>query len=139
MSNTDAAAALLALLAADTNLVVYDGRVPVDPTTGKLPARPYVVIWASSVPHSIIDNLSGRSGWQEQTVTSTVVGDSPGSVAIVARRVRDAVLDVRPVVVGRVSLPIRMDGAPTATQADQDVQPAVMYSVLRWACSSTPA
>lgn len=139
MTNADAAAAVLALLVADTNLTVFDGKVPVNPVDGKLPARPYVVMWSPPVPHSIIDNLSGRSGWQEQIVTVTCVGDTAGSVAIVARRVRDAVLDVVPVVTGRVSLPIRMDGAPTPTQADNDIQPPVMYSVLRWACSSTPS
>ena len=40
MSNIDAAAAVLALLAADTNLRIYDGMVPTDPTTGKPPPRP---------------------------------------------------------------------------------------------------
>lgn len=138
MTNVDAAAAVFALLTADTSLKVYDGTVPLD-AQGKLPARPYVVQWTPPIPSASLDTLSGRSGWFEQAVSVTVVGDSAASVGIVARRVRAALLDVVPVVVGRVSLPIRMDGTPTSTQADQDVQPVVLYSVLRWACSSTPA
>jgi len=139
VTNVDAAEAVVALITADPNLKVYDGKVPTDPATGKLPSRPYVVIWSSPVPSAARDTLSGRSGWWEEIVTTTVVGDSIGSVRIVSRRVREAVLDVIPAVTGRVSVPIRMDGGPLPIQADQDVQPPVLYAVIRWLCSSVPA
>lgn len=138
MSNVDAAAAILALLNADTNLTVFDGIVPLD-ATGKLPDRPYVVMWAPPIPQARLDNLTGRSGFFEQVVTTTIVADSSNSVGIAARRVRAAVLDVVPAVTGRVSFPIRLDGNPTHVTPDQDVQPPVLYSVLRWLCSSTPS
>lgn len=139
MTNTDAAAAALALLRADTNLTVFDGLVPVDPIAGKLPARPYVVLWSSPIPVAVLDSLEGRSGWWEQRLTTTVVGDTADSVRIVSRRVRTALLDVVPVVTGRVSIPIAMDGDPYPTQADQDVQPPVLFSVISWLASSTTA
>lgn len=133
MTNPDAAAAVLALLQADTNLTVYDGTVPATP------ARPYVVLWSPPIPAATIDNLSGRSGWFEQIPQTTVVGDTPESVRIVSRRVRAALLDVTPTVVGRVCLPIRMDGDPLPIQPDNDVAPPVFYAAIRWLCSSTPA
>lgn len=139
MSSPDAAAAGLALLHADTHLTVYDGLVPVDPATGKLPRRPYVVLWAPPVPEAFLDSLEGRSGWWEQILTTTVVGDNAESVRVVSRRVRDALLDVIPDVAGRTSIPIAMDGPPLPTQADQDVQPPVLFSVISWLCSSTTA
>ena len=139
MTNPDSASAVLALLVADVNLKVYDGAPPKDPATGKLPARPYVVLWSPPIPTASLDTLSGRSGWFEQIPQTTIVGDTPESVRIVSRRVRAALLDVTPVVVGRVSLPIRMDGDPLPIQPDNDVAPPVLWSAIRWLCSSTPA
>jgi hypothetical protein len=139
VTNLDDAAAVLALLVADTNLKVYDGSPPVDPTTGKLPARPYVVLWSPPIPAATIDTLSGRSGWFEQIPQTTIVGDTPESVRIVSRRVRTALLDVVPVVADRVCLPIRMEGNPLPIQPDTDVAPPVLWSAIRWLCSSTPA
>jgi hypothetical protein len=139
VSHADAAAALLALLVADPYLTVFDGKVTLDPATGKLPSRPYVVQWSPPVPGTGLDTLSGRSGWWEETITTTIVGDSIESVRIVGRRVRAAVLDKTPDVTGRTSLPIRMDGDPLPVQPDNDVQPPVLYAVIRWHCSSVPA
>jgi hypothetical protein len=139
VTNTDTAAAFLALLVADQNLKVLDGEVPTDPGTGRLPDRPYVVMWSPPIPGAGLDTLSGRSGWWEETITTTIVGDTVDSIRIATRRVRGAVLDVVPVVVGRTCLPIRMDGDPLPIQPDNDVQPPVLYAVIRWKCSSTPA
>ena len=133
MTNPDAAAAVLALLQADTTLRVYDGQVPPTPTL------PYVVLWSPPIPAATIDTLSGRSGWFEQIPQTTIVGFTPESVRIVSRRVRAALLDVIPVVTGRVCLPIRMDGDPLPIQPDNDVAPPVLWSAIRWLCSSTPA
>jgi hypothetical protein len=139
VTNVDAAAALLALLVADVNLTVYDGVVPINPATGKLPSRPYIVMWSPPIPGAAIDTLAGRSGWWEETITTTIVGDNVESIRIATRRVRADVLDVIPVVTGRKCLPIRMDGDPLPVQPDNDVQPPVLYAVIRWRCSSVPA
>lgn len=133
MTNPDSAAAVLALLQADTTLRVYDGTVPASPVL------PYVVLWSPPIPTASQDTLSGRSGWFEQIPQTTVVGYTPESVRVVSRRVRTALLDVVPVVVGRVCLPIRMDGDPLPIQPDNDVAPPVLWSAIRWLCSSTPA
>lgn len=138
MTSADAAAAFLALLTADTNLTVYDSKVPTDlTTTGKLPARPYVVMYAA-VGRSTVFNLAGQSGALEASIQTTVVADSAESCRIAGRRVKAAVLDVVPVIVGRVSYPIRHEDSQPP-RADQDVQPPVMYSVDRWYTNSVPA
>lgn len=136
--SVDAAAAILALLSADPDLTTFDGIVPLD-AAGKLPGRPYVVMWSPPVPGASLDSLAGRSGRWDHIVTTTVVGDTSGSVGVAARRVRAAVLDVVPAVTGRASFPIRLDGEPTPIRPDEDVQPPVLYSVMRWLCSSLPS
>ena len=137
MTNVDAAAAVLALLGADTNLTVYDTVVPVDPTTGVPPLRPYVVVYAP-VGKSTLNNLTGNSGALEALIQTTCVGDTAESCRIVSRRVKADLLDIRPVIVGRVSFPIRhADSRPP--QVDNQVQPPVLFAVDRWLTSSVPA
>ena len=135
--NIDAAAAVLALLAADTNLRVYDGMVPTDPTTGRPPPRPYVVIYAP-VGLSTVHNLTGTSGALEASIQTTCVGDTAESCRIVARRVKAALLDVVPVVSGRASFPIRHEYSEPA-RVDNDVAPPVLFAVDRWLTQSVPA
>lgn len=137
MSNADAAAAALALLRADVNLTVYDGLVPVDPTTGKLPTRPYVVIYAP-VGRSTVYNLAGQSGALEASIQTTCVGDTAESCRIIGRRVKAVLLDVVPSVVGRVSFPIRHEDS-RPIERDDDVQPPVLFAVDRWLTQSVPA
>jgi len=137
VSNADAAAAVLALLTADTSLKVYDGLVPVNPSTGKPPTRPYVVVYAPT-GRSTVSNLTGQSGDLSASIQTTCVGDTAESCRITARRVKAALLDVRPVVVARVSYPIRHEDSQPP-RADQDVQPPVMYSIDRWSTQSVPA
>lgn len=135
--NIDAAAAVLALLAADTNLKVFDGLVPANPDTGAPPARPYVVVFAPP-GRAAVFNLAGQSGDISASIQTTCVGDTAESCRITARRVKAALLDVRPVVVARVSYPIRHEDSQ-APRVDNDVQPPVMYSIDRWATQSVPA
>jgi hypothetical protein len=140
VSAPDATAAVLALLRADANLTVHDGKVPTDPTTGKLPARPYVVVYGppDGDGDRIVDSLSGSSSRSDGVVTTTVVGDTAESVRIVAKRVRAALLDVSPTVTGRSSFPIRVSSSQDVRR-DDDVQPPVMYAVDRWLVQSVPA
>lgn len=137
MTNVDAAAAVLALLAADTNITVYDSLVPVDQTTGRPPPRPYVVVHAP-VGKSTVNNLTGNSGALEALIQTTSVGDTAESCRIVARRVKAALLDIRPVIVDRVSFPIRHEDS-LPPRVDNQVQPPVLFAVDRWLTSSVPA
>lgn len=140
MSSPDATAAVLDLLEADANIKVYDGRVPTDPTTGKLPPRPYVVVYGppDGAGTWAVDSLAGTSRWVDGVVTTTMVGDSAESVRIVAKRVRAALLDVTPDITGRASFPIRHSSGLNVTR-DDDVSPPVLYAVDRWLCQSVPA
>ena len=140
MSSPDATAAVLALLTADVNVKVYDGEVPVDPATGRLPARPYVVVYGppdGDGAHSL-DSLAGGSNRADGVVTTTYVGDSAEAVRIVAKRVRGLLLDRTPAVTGRSSFPIRHSSGQNVTR-DDDVQPPVLFAVDRWLCQSVPA
>lgn len=140
MSALDATAAVLALLATDANLTTYDGRVPTDPTTGKLPARPYVVVYGPSDGAGAwsVDSLAGASQRVDGVVTTTVVGDSAASVRIIAKRVRSLLLDTVLDVTGRASFPVRHE-AGQDVRRDDDVSPPVLYAVDRWLCQSVPA
>lgn len=140
MSSPDATAAVLALLAADVNVTVYDGEVPTDPATGKLPARPYVVVYGPPDGDGgrLVDSLAGTSHRADGVVTTTVVADNAESVRIIAKRVRALLLDVVPAVTGRVCFPIRHDSGQNIAR-DDDVQPPVLFAVDRWLCQSVPA
>jgi hypothetical protein len=133
VSATDTAAALLALLAADPNLKVYDGKVPVD-NTGKPPTRPYVVLYAPDDTSSV-DDLTGRSRRGDGVYQVTTVADEADSLRLVRKRVKTVLLDVRPDVTGRTSFPIRHDYSNPALR-DDDVQPPVMYGTDGWRCAS---
>lgn len=119
---------------------VHDGRVPVDQVTGRLPARPYVVVYGPSDGDGThrVDDLAGRSGWVEGRVQTTVVADSAEACRIIAARVRGSLLDVVPTITGRVCFPIRHDDSQPVRR-DDDVQPPVLYAVDRWLIQSTTA
>lgn len=131
--------AVLALLGT-AQVTVHDGRVPLDPVTGKLPPRPYVVVYGPGDGDGTrrVDSLAGTSRWVDGVVQTTVVGDSALAVRIVSARVITALLDVTPAVAGRSCFPIRHDDSQTVRR-DDDVQPPVLYGVLRWLLQSVPA
>jgi hypothetical protein len=87
---------------------------------------------------STVHNLAGTSGALEASIQTTSVGDTAEACRIVARRVKAALLDVRPTVTGRVSFPIRHEDS-LPPQVDNDVAPPVLYAVDRWLTASVPA
>lgn len=135
---SDTTSALLALLAADAHLVIFEGRVPAT-AGGQPPAPPYVVVYAPGPDgQAMVANLSGQSLDYDGEWQTTTVGLEADSVRVVQARVRAALLDQRPVIAGRVSFPIRHAGSQPARR-DDDVQPPVIYATDQWRCMSVPA
>ena len=105
----DHAQAGLALLVANTNLVVYDEKVP-DPT----PDPPYVLVYSRVVWTR--DGLGTSLTAAQVTVTTTFTchcaGLTPAAARAVAGQVRTSLLNVRPVITGRNCSPIKQSDAP---------------------------
>jgi hypothetical protein len=114
----------LALLTADTSLVVFRGGVP-NPT----PNPPYVVVRTTvDRPSDDPDNsLNGKSGvWVCRWFCYCVgggTGATPTEAEIaaiaVAQRVRTALLDVRPTIVGLSPGPIRWEQSSPPQSPDE--------------------
>lgn len=136
---SDTTTAVLELLGADSNLRVFEAKVPVDATTGKPFAPPYVVLYPPGPDgQAMVANLTGQSIDFDGEWQTTTVGLEADSVRVVQARVRAALVDRRPSIPGRVSFPIRHAGAQPARR-DDDVQPPVLYATDQWRCMSVPA
>ncbi len=135
----DEAGAIFALLNAHPQLAgkVYDAHVPVDPTTGKPPVPPYVVLYAQT-PHSTVNNLTGQSGATDASHQTTTIGLEADSVRVFQAYVKAALLDVVPTIAGRQAFPIRHDYS-NPVRRDDDIQPPVMYGVDGWQLYTAPA
>lgn len=120
----DHADAFLALLRADAGLTVYDGAAP----TGAAP--PYVLAYIlRETPDGLLAPdrvpLTGRSMAANLMAYCHCVGGNATAARAVAARVEAVVLDVTPVVTGRVCWPIRWrEGSPP--RRDEDTGPLVM-------------
>lgn len=116
------AATAIALLVADTSLVVCDGFVP----NGTLP--PYVLVYTSlGRPSADPDNsLDGRSRVFTARWYCHCVGGNAQAARAVAQRVRTALLDVRPVVAGLQCGMIREQPDPPAPVRDEMTGALVM-------------
>jgi hypothetical protein len=116
----------LALLTADTSLVVYDGAVPT-PT----PAMPYCVVYTTVTrprdnPNNAIDGKS-RTYVARWIVVS--VGGNAIAVRAVRERVRTQLLDVRPTITGFGATavgPIEMEDGSQPPQRDETTGGLVM-------------
>ena len=99
------AAAMIALLEADTDLKVLDGKVP------KGTVAPYVLVYfASSDPEEVESRpMTGRSERHVARAYAHCVGTTAASSRVVANRVRTAWLDVKPTITGRQCQPIRRE------------------------------
>ena len=126
----DHVTAVLALISADTNVTVYDGRVPNDPTL------PYVVVRTdtgrrerSALPASS-DRLTLR-------IWATSVGLTRASAQVVSERVTAALLDVRPTVASRSCFPITsVNSQPSRVD---DVNTDLVYVLDEFELVSIPA
>lgn len=134
------AQAFLTLLDADNTapaLVVCDGEVE----QGVLP--PYVLVYTSvHVPDAVTDpdksNLAFDSLATRGRAICHSVGTTAASARVVATRVRNALLDVRPAVSGRTCNPIRwVDGQDT--NRDEQIGTGVFDVVDVYEFGSSPA
>lgn len=125
-------AAFVALVDAVPNVTVYaDGEVPNKPT------YPYIVVYANQgVPE--VASAHDVSNWRTFTIQTTKVGLSRTQVQALADREEPALLDVRPVVVGRSCGQISKSSSQPI-RPDRDVTPSVFYAVDVWTFFSVPA
>lgn len=137
--STSGAEEVLALLAAIANHTVYDGKVP--PNT---PA-PYSVVYftimtpnGEQAPDAV--DLIGNSDVIELSIYTHNVGGNAQAARNVSWKVRAALLNVRPVVVGRVCVPIRqVDGPPPTPVKDESTGTLIMDLADVYRLRSVPA
>jgi hypothetical protein len=110
MSDDPHAVAFLTLLRATGMRVFPDvqGNTP----TANTPL-PYVVAWIS-IRYDLGPTIDGRSSRGVATATVHSVGANDTAARVTANRVRAALLDVVPDMLGRKAYPIRHDDAPPA-------------------------
>lgn len=124
------AAAVVALLVADSNLTVFDRPVP-DLTVPPY-VRPYI-----SVDNEVSVSFADEQGQANFRITTHSVGASDAASWIVADRVRGCLHAVRPVVEGRSCWKIRHEfGIPP--QPDESTGRLVLDVVDVWTFSSVP-
>ena len=123
----------LALLTADTSLVVCDGVVP----AGTQP--PYALVYTtvnrpSEDPDNAADGLSRV--WSAAWIVHSVGGNAAAARAV-AQRVRTALLDIRPVISGLSCNKIRMDPDSPPPQRDETTGVVVMDLVQTYRLRAT--
>lgn len=128
--------AVLALLAAAPGnpLRVLDGAVP------KETAPPYVLLYFGDEDPELPDSrpLEGTSGRFVLRVYAHSVGGNAAAARALGERVRAALLDVTPAIVGRACFPIRREeGSPP--QRDESTGTLVMDRVDIYRLESVPA
>lgn len=132
----DLATAGLALLTADSQLTVYDGEV-----TGT--ADHYVLVYtfrqlAGALIRPDATRLTGDQRAVDMQLYCHCVGPTAASARAIAGRVEARLLNVRPVVSGRVCHPIRwLEGQPP--NRDQSTGPTVMDQVDVYGWTSVPS
>lgn len=111
---------------------LYEGDVP----DGA--ALPYAVLYAGGgvATRSRMTPISDR---REVTFQVTSVGKDAEGARSVADRVRNAVLDKRPVIAGRSSNQIRQDVVDEPLRVDRDVTPHLLYVVDVYSFATVPA
>jgi hypothetical protein len=133
----DHTAAVMALLAADSQLTTYDGAVP------KTPAAQYALVYfyietpdGQTAPDKI--SLTYASNAINVRAYVHCVGSTPSAARAIAGRVRQALLDVTPTVAGRSCWPIRwIEGQPP--QRDEETLQSVFDLVDVYGFSSVPS
>ncbi|MFE7869762.1 hypothetical protein ACFUYE_05355 [Micromonospora humida] len=140
------ARAVLDLLdAVDDNppLVVYDGAVPKDSTTGKSKPPPYVLVYVAVLtPSGEMPADSTSLDMDSDRVVLRAychsVGANGQAARMVADRVRAALLGVTPTIAGRDCWPIRHDEGLPADR-DESTGLLVMDQVDVYRLESVPA
>jgi hypothetical protein len=127
------AQAALGLLAADTNLVSLDGVVP----NGTDP--PYALLYSTALwpVDGAANALDGKAITVQATWTVHCVGLTAPAARAVQMQVREALLNQRPSIVGRVCGLIRHDQALPPTR-DNTTGRVVMDAVSTFSMLSAP-
>ena len=122
-----AAAALLAMLSANVNLVVIDGDVPVDQRP------PYLVVYVAG-GRGTGDNLNQASNQATMRAYLHAVGETAAAARIVAGQAADTILDQHLTVSEWSCGPIKRELDPTPPERDESTGALVMDSVAvyRW-------
>lgn len=124
----------LALLTADTGLVVFDGAVP-----NPAPAPPYCVVYCTvNRPSEDPDNsVDGQSRvWVASWIVHSA-GATAAAARAVAQRVRTQLLDVRPTITGLSCNKIRMDPDSPPPDRDESTGVLVMTAVNTYRLRAT--
>lgn len=137
LTEVDHKAAGLDLLEANAALAVYDGKLP-DSATDVTP--PFVLVytvieWPNGDP---AQSLSGESATCLTYWYCHCVGSTDTASLVVAAQVRRSLLDVRPVVAGRVCDLIRFE-ASLPPQRDEVLRRAVFDTVVVYKLQTRPA
>jgi hypothetical protein len=135
-TEVDHKAAGLALLQANTNLVVYDGRLP-DSVTDVAPPFVLVYTFCEWPDRDEAQSLSGESGTCVVTWYCHCVGSSDTASLVVAGQVRTALLDQRPTIAGRSVDRIRFVSS-LPPQRDETLRRAVLDTVAVYQLQTRP-
>lgn len=127
----DHASAVLSLLDADPDLVVYDGEVP------DSPAGRYAVVYAST-PMDRGPRLSAHMSHRIVTVSVLQFGSSPNECRWVAEKVQARLRRVRPVISGRTCTPLQLVAAGQVNP-DDSIEPPGWAVTDVWQFSSAGA
>ena len=128
---------------ADPALVVYDGKVPTNPSTGKSVPPPYVVVYLTvQTPSAEMPPDSTSLDMDSDRVVLRAylhsVGANAQAARMVADRCRTQLLGVTPTIAGRECWPIRQDEGLPATR-DESTGTLVMDQVDVYRLESVPA
>jgi hypothetical protein len=125
------AAAVLALLDADPDLIVYDGEIP-DAATGR-----YAVVYVTT-PLDRGPRLSAHMSHRLLTVAVMCVGDSPNECRWVAEKAQGRLRRVRPAVSGATCTPLQLVTAGQVAP-DDSIEPPAWTATDVWQFSSAGA
>lgn len=130
------AEAVLALLRAVPALTVY----PEPDSVTQVPdgaEPPYVSVWVST-RYDASPTLDAASSRAVTTITAHCVGANQIAARAVAQQVSRALLDVRPVIPGRTSYPIRQEPIDQPPRVDESTGVQVVDLVQQYRLETLP-
>ena len=114
-------------------VVVHDSKVPASPDL----SAGYVALF-SGQPGEESDRASGFASTANHEFTTTAVGTNAAQVRLIMEWVRDALIDVRPVIPGRLTTPIEWLSSSGPPREDNDVPAKPLYAAVQWRFTSVP-
>lgn len=129
------ATAILDLLEADPNLVVYDGKVPDKPNPV---AAQYVLVYLTTTTAKV-SSQKGMQDWSTTRAYCHCVGADATAARAISGRVANLLLNVTPTITGRVCWPIRDDDSGSPPDRDETTGVLVMDQVDVYRLESVPS